>query len=159
MTSGSGAQGGGISGFGIAEEEETPFSGTGGAAGAGTRAGEGQVSGEGTARDNRVRHGDELAPRQDVAAAGEPAGQSGKEAAEEAAALGRLDDHEKTPALEYGEADRPRGPTIGEALGSGAGSSIGSGTAPDTAGLGGGTPSGEVDDPSDGARSLDGKCA
>jgi hypothetical protein len=40
-------RGGGISGFGVAKEKETPLSGTGGAAGPGTRAGEGQPSGEG----------------------------------------------------------------------------------------------------------------
>jgi hypothetical protein len=146
MMIGSGAQGGGIGGFGIAEEEETPLSGTGGAAGPGTRAGEGQVSGEGTARDSGIRDGERLAPAHDVAAAGEPAGRSGSEASKEAAALGDLDDHDETPALEYGEGDRPRPPTIGEALGSGAGSSVGSGTPPDRAGLGGSeTLQGEID--------------
>jgi hypothetical protein len=102
-------RGGGISGFGIAEEEESPLSGTGGAAGPGTRAGEGEPSGEGIATGE---HGDD-------------------EAAEEAAALGDPDDHDETPALEYGEGDRPSGPTIGEALGTGAGTHVGSGTPPD----------------------------
>jgi hypothetical protein len=117
MTGGE-ARGGGIGGFGIAEEEETPLSGTGGAAGPGTRAGKGQPSGEGI----------------DVES------QAGSEESEEAAALGNLDDHDKTPALEYGEGDRPTGPTIGEALGSGAGSHVGSGPPPDTSGIGGGKP-------------------
>jgi hypothetical protein len=62
----------------------------------------------------------------------------GSEVAEEAAALGNSDDHDETPALEYGEGDRPRGPTIGEALGSGAGTHVGSGTPPDRSGVGGG---------------------
>lgn len=101
--------GGGISGFGVVEEEETPLSGTGGAAGAGTRAGEGQPSGEGIGLKNS----------------------SDSEAAREAAALGNFDDHDETPALEYGEGDRPRGETIGEALGSGAGTHVGSGTPED----------------------------
>lgn len=97
---------GGVSGFGVAEEEETPLSGTGGSAGPGTRAGEGQPSGEGIGTGNEERN----------------------EAAKEAAALGTSDDHDKTPALEYGEGDRPRPPTIGEALGSGVGTDVGSGT-------------------------------
>jgi len=109
-------RGGGISGFGVAKEKETPLSGTGGAAGPGTRAGEGQPSGEGIRTGNGVED----------------------EAAEEAAALGDSDDHDETPALEYGEGDRPRGPTIGEALGSGAGTHVGSGTPPDRSGVGGG---------------------
>ena len=116
MTIGGDNRGGGISGFGVAEEEESPLSGTGGAAGPGTRAGEGEPSGEGIATDDGA----------------------GNEPAEEAAALGELDDHDKTPALEYGEGDRPRGPTIGEALGSGAGTSVGSGTPPDKP-IGGGS--------------------
>ena len=118
MIGGESDRGGGISGLRVAEEEESPLSGTGGGAGPGTRAGEGQPSGEGI---------------------GEPdAAES--EAASEAAALGNLDDHDETPALEYGEGDRPRGPTIGEALGSGAGTHVGSGTPPDTSGTGGGKP-------------------
>ncbi|MGE5564408.1 MAG: hypothetical protein ACM3ZV_14035 [Bacillota bacterium] len=108
-------RGGGISGFGVAEEEETPLSGTGGAAGPGTRAGEGEPSGEGIATGNK----------------------SENDAADEAAALGDLDDHDETPALEYGEGDRPRGPTLGEALGSGAGTHVGSGTPPDRSSLSG----------------------
>jgi hypothetical protein len=119
MAIGGPAQGGGISGFGIAEEEEMPLSGTGGAAGPGTRAGEGDPSGEGIGTD----------------VAAEPE----NEAAQEAAALGDDEaDHDETPALEYGEADRPRGPTIGEAVGSGAGTHVGSGT-PDEDTIGGGT--------------------
>lgn len=110
-------RGGGISGFGVAKEEETPLSGTGGAAGPGTRAGEGEPSGEGI--------GNEAAK---------------SEAEKEAQALGNSDDHDETPALEYGEGDRPRGPTMGEALGSGAGTHVGSGTPPDTSGIGGGKP-------------------
>lgn len=102
-------RGGGVSGFGIAEEEQKPLGGTGGAAGAGTRAGEGEPSGEGIGTQ----------------------GAAESEAAKEAAALGELDDHDETPALEYGEGDRPRGPTIGEALGTGAGTHVGSGTPPD----------------------------
>ena len=109
------AQGGGVSGFGIAEEKEKPLGGTGGAAGGGTRAGEGQPSGEGIGADRA----DE--PEVDSA----PADGS---------------DHDQTPALEYGEGDRPRGPTIGEALGSGAGSHVGSGTAVRDGGIGGGVP-------------------
>ena len=112
--------GGGISGFGIAEEEQKPLGGTGGAAGAGTRAGEGEVSGEG------------------IGLGQDPAHREG--AADEAEALGTSDDHDKTPALEYGEGDRPRGPTIGEAIGSGAGEDVGRGTASDHSGLGGGKP-------------------
>lgn len=138
MINGGGAQGGGVSGFGVAEEEETPLSGTGGAAGSGTRAGEGEPSGEGTARDSEIGDGEELAREDNVNAAGEPAGVTGSEAAAEAAALGDFDDHDETPALQYGEGDRPRGPTIGEALGSGAGTHAGSGTPPDDA-IGGGT--------------------
>jgi hypothetical protein len=138
MMTGGAVQGGGLSGFGVAEEEETPLSGTGGAAGPGTRAGEGEPSGEGTARDQRVGDGEELARKDNVNAAGEPAGDAGSEAAAEAAALGDFDDHDETPALEYGEGDRPRGETIGEALGSGAGSHAGSGTPPDDT-IGGGT--------------------
>jgi hypothetical protein len=107
-------RGGGISGFGIAKEKEAPLSGTGGAAGPGTRAGEGEPSGEGI----------------------EARAESGNEAAREAAALGDLDDHDETPALEYGEGDRPDGPAIGEALGSGAGTHVGSGTPPDRGGVG-----------------------
>lgn len=107
-------RGGGISGFGIAKEKETPLSGTGGAAGPGTRAGEGEPSGEGIGSQP----------------------ETGNEPAREAAALGDLDDHDDTPALEYGEGDRPRGPTIGEALGSGAGTHVGSGTPPDRGDLG-----------------------
>jgi hypothetical protein len=99
MTGGEQDDGGGISGFGLAKEEETPLSGTGGAAGAGTRAGEGQPSGEGIGTDKAI----------------------GNEAAREAAVLGDPEERENTPALEYGEGDRPRGPTIGEALGGGAG--------------------------------------
>ena len=113
---GSKDRGGGIGGFGVVEEEETPLSGTGGAAGPGTQAGRGKPSGE------------------DIAAA--DGGKS--EVAKEAAALGNFDDHDETPALEYGEGDRPRGPTIGEALGSGAGTHVGSGTPPDHSGIGGG---------------------
>jgi hypothetical protein len=108
-------RGDGLSGFGVAEEEETPLSGTGGAAGGGTRAGGGEPSGEGIATGGKV----------------------GSEAAREAEALGDLDDHDETPALEYGEGDRPSAPTIGEALGSGAGTHVGSGTPPDTP-IGGG---------------------
>ena len=109
-------RGGGISGFGVAKEEETPLSGTGGAAGPGTRAGEGEPSGEGI----------ETSPEDE----GDPA--------RDAAALGKLDDHDETPALEYGEGDRPEGPTMGEVLGTGAGTHVGSGTPPDRAGLGNG---------------------
>ena len=109
MTTDEQDHGGGVSGFGVAKEEESPLSGTGGAAGPGTRAGEGQPSGEGIGIDR---------PNDD-------------DPAREAAALGTSDDHDKTPALEYGEGDRPRGPTIGEALGSGAGTHVGSGTPPD----------------------------
>jgi hypothetical protein len=116
MTGGEDDHGGGISGFGVVEEEETPLSGTGGAAGPGTRAGEGQPCGEGIGTH-------------DV---------TDSEAAREAAALGNLNDHDETPALEYGEGDRPRGPTIGEALGSGAGTHVGSGTPPDMP-IGGGS--------------------
>ena len=118
MTGGEGDRGGGIRAFGVAEEEETPLSGTGGAAGPGTRAGEGQPSGEGIGEAEAAE----------------------SEEAKEAAALGNLDDHDETPALEYGEGDRPSGPTIGEALGSGAGTHVGSGTPPDTSGIGGGKP-------------------
>jgi hypothetical protein len=118
MTGGEKDRGGGISGFGVAEEEEAPLSGTGGGAGPGTRAGEGEPSGEGIGNED--------------AADGE--------AAKEAAALGNLDDHDETPALEYGEGDRPSGPTIGEALGTGAGTHVGSGTPPDHFGIGGGKP-------------------
>jgi hypothetical protein len=143
MIIGGGAQGGGIDGFGVAEEEETPLSGTGGAAGGGTRAGEGEPSGEGTARDDRIGDGEELAREDNVASAGEPAGAADSEAAKEAAALGDLDDHDETPALEYGDGDRPRGPTIGEALGTGTGTHVGSGTPPDHSGIGGGKPPAE----------------
>jgi hypothetical protein len=119
MAIGRPAQGGGVGGFGVAEEEETPLSGTGGAAGAGTRAGEGEPSGEGI----------------DTGTPDKPE----NEAANEAAALGEADeDHDETPALEYGEGDRPRGPTIGEALGSGAGTHVESGTPEDDT-IGGGT--------------------
>ena len=102
-------RGGGVSGFGIAKEEEKPLGGTGGAAGPGTRAGEGEPSGEGIGTE----------------------GAAETEQAKEAEALGNFDDHSSTPALEYGEGDRPRGPTIGEALGSRAGTNVGSGTPPD----------------------------
>lgn len=135
MIIGGAAQGGGVSGFGVAEEEEVPLGGTGCG---GTRAGESQPSGEGTARDQRIGDGTELARKDNVNAAGEPAGDTGSEAAAEAAALGDFDDHDETPALEYGEGDRPRGPTIGEALGSGAGSHVGSG-APEDDSIGGGS--------------------
>ena len=118
MTTDENTEAGGISGFGVAEEEETPLSGTGGAAGPGTRAGKGQPSGEGIATGDGTE----------------------SEEAREAAALGDFDDHDETPALEYGEGDRPRGPTIGEALGSGAGAHVGSGTPPDRSGIGGGKP-------------------
>ena len=117
--------GGGISGFGVAKEEETPLSGTGGAAGPGIRAGEGQPSGEGIGTE-------------DV---------TDSEAAREAAALGNFDDHDETPALEYGEGDRPQGPTIGEALGTGAGTHVGSGTPPDMPIGGGGSLDEEGPDP------------
>ena len=120
MTGGPG-QGGGIGGFGIAEEEEKPLGGTGGAAGAGTRAGEGQPSGEGIGLSGAAQN----------------------EESKEGEALGGSVDHEETPALEYGEGDRPRGPTIGEALGTGAGTHVGSGTPPDRSGIGGGNPSEE----------------
>jgi hypothetical protein len=144
MTIGGPPQGGGISGFDVAEEEETPLSGTGGAAGGGTRAGEGDPSGEGTARDAALKDDDALATPDNVNSAGELAGRSGSEAAEEVAALGSDgEDHDKIPALEYGEGDRPRGPTIGEALGSGAGTHVGSGT-PDDDSIGGGTVGGEA---------------
>lgn len=116
MTSGTDDHGGGISGFGLAEEEQKPLGGTGGAAGAGTRAGEGEPSGEGIMPEDVKKEGP----------------------AAEAEALGDFDDHDETPALEYGEGDRPRGPTIGEALGSGAGTHVGSGTPPDHSGIGGG---------------------
>lgn len=139
MTIGGAAQGGGISGFGVAEEEETPLAGTGGAAGGGTRAGEGEPSGEGTARDTELKDGDELATPDNVNAVGELAGRTGSEEAAEAAALGSDDElHGQIPALEYGEGDRPRGPTIGEALGSEAGTHVGSGTPPDEP-IGGGS--------------------
>lgn len=144
MTIGGAVQGGGISGFGVAEEEQTPLAGTGGAAGGGARAGEGEPSGEGTARDTSLKDGDELATPDNVDSAGELAGRSGSEKAAEAAALGSDDEeHDKTPALEYGEGDRPRGPTIGEALGSGAGAHVGSGT-PDDDAIGGGMVGGEA---------------
>jgi hypothetical protein len=125
MTGGEDDYGGGISGFGVAQEEETPLSGTGGAAGPGTRAGEGEPSGE-----NIGTH--------DV---------TDREVAREAAALGNFDDHDETPALEYGEGDRPRGPTIGEALGTGAGTHVGSGTPPDMPIGGGGSLDAEGPDP------------
>ena len=125
MTGGEDDHGGGISGFGVVEEEETPLSGTGGAAGPGTRAGEGDPSGEGIGTDH-------------------PAD---SEAAREAAALGNFDDHDQTPALEYGQGDRPRGPTIGEALGTGAGTHVGSGTAPEMPIGGGGSLDEEGPDP------------
>ena len=131
MTGDVAAKGGGVSGFGLAKEEQAPLGGTGGAVGGGTRAGEGDPSGEGTARDQRVGDGEELARDDNVNAVSEVAGRTGSEAAAEAAALGDFDDHDETPALEYGEGDRPRGPTIGEALGSGAGTHVGSGTSPD----------------------------
>ena len=99
-------EGGGISGFGVADEEEKPLGGTGGVAGPGTRAGEGDPSGEGIGIDDQAN------------------------------ALG----DDETSALEYGEGDRPRGPTIGEALGSGAGTHVGSGTPPAHSGIGGGVP-------------------
>jgi hypothetical protein len=124
MTSGEKDRGGGISGFGVAEEEEKPLGGTGGAAGGGTRAGEGDPSGEGIGTDDLTDN----------------------EAAQEAAALGDFDDHDETPALEYGEGDRPRGPTIGEALGTGAGTHVASGTPPDHFGIGGGKPPVESDE-------------
>jgi hypothetical protein len=104
-------KGGGVSGFGVAKEDEKPLSGTGGGAGPGTRAGEGEPSGESIGTEEP-----EL-----------PDGYS-SEAAREAAALGTDDDHDLTPALEYGEGDRPRGQTMGEALGSGTGEDVGSGT-------------------------------
>jgi hypothetical protein len=107
--------GGGISGFGVAEEEETPLSGTGGAAGPGTRAGEGEPSGEGIGNEDAAK----------------------SEPAKEGAAPGNSDDHDETWAREYGEGDRPDGPAIGEALGSGAGTHVGSGTPPDRSGIGG----------------------
>ena len=116
MIGGEGDRGGGISGFGVAEEEEAPLSGAGGGVGPGTRAGEGRPSGEGIGEEDAAE----------------------SEVAEEAAAFGNLDDHDETPALEYGEGDRPNPPTIGEALGSGAGAHVGSGTPPDTSGIGGG---------------------
>ena len=109
-------RGAGISGFGVAKEEETPLSGTGGAAGPGTRAGEGEPSGEGI----------------------DSADGTTTELAKEAAALGNFEEQDKTPALEYGEGDRPRGPTLGEALGSGAGAHVGSGTPAGGSGIGGG---------------------
>jgi hypothetical protein len=146
MTIGTEDRGGGLSGFGVAEEKETPLAGTGGAAGGGTRAGEGQPSGEGTVRDKDLPDGTTLAPAADVAAAGTLAGRSGDEAAKEAAALGTSGDHDKTPALEYGEGDRPRGPTMGEALGSGTGTHIGSGTREPPA-LGGAGPLGQEGGP------------
>jgi hypothetical protein len=118
MTTGGSAHGGGTSGFGIAEEEEKPLGGTGGAAGGGTRAGGGNPSGEGIGLT-------------DI---------SDDEPQKEAAALGARDDHDETAALEYGEGDRPRPPTIGEALGSGAGTHVGSGTSSGHEGIGGGVP-------------------
>lgn len=118
MTGSEKDRGGGISGFGVAKEREAPLSGTGGGAGAGTRAGEGEPSGEGIGNEDV---GD-------------------KEVAREAAALGNFDDHDQTPALEYGEGDRSSGPTIGEALGTGAGTHIGSGTPSGGFGVGGGKP-------------------
>lgn len=124
MTTGEKDRGGGIGGFGVAEEEEKPLGGTGGGAGGGTRAGEGQPSGEGIGTDDLTD----------------------SEAAREAAALGELDDHDETPALEYGEGDRPNAPTIGEALGTGAGTHVGSGTPPDHFGIGGGKPPVEPDE-------------
>jgi len=118
MTDGEKDRGGGISGFGVAKGREAPLSGTGGGAGAGTRAGEGEASGEGIGNED---FGD-------------------TDAAKEASALGDFGDHEETPTLEYGEGDRPSGPTIGEALGTGAGMHIGSGTPSDDFGVGGGKP-------------------
>jgi hypothetical protein len=100
--------GGGISGFGVAMEEESPLGGTGGGVGPGTRAGEGRPSGENI--DGR--------------------GPSEEEEEKEARSLGLSDDHDETPALEYGEGDRPNAPTIGEALGSASGTNVGSGTPP-----------------------------
>jgi hypothetical protein len=123
MTNGGEPQVGGVSGFGVAEEEENPLSGSGGAAGPGTRAGEGDPSGEGIG----VGTGDSFVDS------------SRNRAAREAAALGTSDDHDRTSALEYGEGDRPNPPTIGEAIGSGAGASVGSGTPPDRSGAGGGS--------------------
>lgn len=117
MTGGESGQGGGVGGFGVAEEEEKPLGGTGGADGGGTRAAEGQPSGEGIHVDDH-RHGP----------------------SKEAASLGAGEDHDQTPALEYGEGDRPRGPTIGEALGTGAGTHVGSGTPSGHGGVGGGIP-------------------
>ncbi|HZU50849.1 MAG TPA: hypothetical protein VE968_03130, partial [Sphingomicrobium sp.] len=82
--------GGGLSGFGVAKEDVRPLAGTGGAAGPGTRAGEGQPSGEGiNVRGECV------------------ADEKASEVAREAAALGTDGDHDETPALEYGEGDRP----------------------------------------------------
>jgi hypothetical protein len=112
------SQGGGISGFGVAEEKEEPLGGTGGAAGGGTRAGEGRPSGEGI----------------------NDFGAADGEAEKEAAALRDSDAHDDAPALEYGEGDRPRGPTMGEALGTGAGTHVGSGTPPSSSAIGGGVP-------------------
>ena len=126
MANGEADKGGGVSGFGLAEEEVKPLGGSGGAAGGGTRAGAGEPSGEGIG-------GDEHAAEQKVRGGG-----TDREAADEAAALGDLDDHDETPALEYGEGDRPRGPTMGEAIGSGAGTDVGSGTPADHSGIGGG---------------------
>lgn len=112
MANGSVQKGGGISGFGVAREQEAPLSGSGGAAGPGTRAGAGEPFGEGIDTGTADPSDDPLK----------------NEAAREAAALGSDDDgHDRTPALEYGEDDRPSGPTIGEALGSGAGEQVGSG--------------------------------
>jgi hypothetical protein len=144
--------GGGVSGFGIAESRETPLSGTGGAAGPGTRAGEGEPSGEGTSRGASPKEqANKLDPSQDaVDEAGELAQARGNEASREAAALGSTHDHDDTPALEFGEGDRPRAPTIGEALASGAGAGIGSGTPPDRSGLGGAAPVGEEGGPGPG---------
>jgi hypothetical protein len=123
MTNGGEPQVGGVSRFGVAEEEEFPLSGSGGAAGPGTRSGEGDPSGEGIGTGT----GDSFVDS------------SRKEAAREAAAIGTSDDHDRTPALEYGEGDRPSPPTIGEAIGSGAGASVGSGTPPDRSGARGGS--------------------
>ncbi|HEX5239343.1 MAG TPA: hypothetical protein VFW39_12880 [Sphingomicrobium sp.] len=117
MVTGEAGHGGGIGGFGVAEEEEKPLGGTGGAAGGGTRAGEGRPSGEEIGLDHTE-----------------------DEAALETAALGDSDDHDETPALEYGEGDRPHAPTIGEALGTGAGTHVGSGTRANDPAIGGGVP-------------------
>jgi hypothetical protein len=132
------ASGGGLNEKLLEPLKKGALAGTGGSAGGGTIAGEGEPSGGAT--DQAPPHEEQGNPAVEgrtVAAAGELAGLSDSEEAEEAAALGPA---EGTLADRAGVGGKG-GETLGEAVGSSRpDSAVGAGTRPDKAGLGGGGP-------------------